>query len=273
VQSTRKCQIKRNRVSKQILWPRQGGGKGDVPSLALRSKEKTGIENERGLRARKSRIAPPSQLAEIWASRIQGRPCRRLINPTSTDSPPIPSPPLPSFDVEKMSTTLPLFWDLSSASKQKRLDSSAKLIETLQHFQNKFVEAKNGGPDNTNGAAAAATARDEEDSESGEEVDGSDDEDEEQAGELAKEGKKLDRALDAKHAEDVRYSIRRLVRGLASPRESSRLGFAVALTEVRPFKLSSSSSGAGVALKDIRSSIDGATKGDTMRLRVLGTTA
>ena len=34
-------------------------------------------------------------------------------------------------------------------------------------------------------------------------------------------------------AQDVSYSIRRLVRGLASPRESSRLGFAVALTEVR----------------------------------------
>lgn len=32
--------------------------------------------------------------------------------------------------------------------------------------------------------------------------------------------------------EDVSYTIKRLVRGLASPRESSRLGFAVALTEV-----------------------------------------
>jgi hypothetical protein len=32
---------------------------------------------------------------------------------------------------------------------------------------------------------------------------------------------------------DVNYALRRLVRGLASPRDSSRLGFAVALTEVR----------------------------------------
>ena len=38
--------------------------------------------------------------------------------------------------------------------------------------------------------------------------------------------------LDVLNAQDVSYSIRRLVRGLASPRESSRLGFAVALTEV-----------------------------------------
>jgi DNA polymerase phi len=130
-----------------------------------------------------------------------------------------------------MSTTLPLLWDLSSASKQKRLDSSAKLIETLQHFQNEFVEANS-----TDGVAPPATSNgwgDGDDSESGEEVDGSDDDEEEQAGELAKEGKKLDRTPDAKHAEDARYSIRRLVRGLASPRESSRLGFAVALTEVR----------------------------------------
>ena len=44
-------------------------------------------------------------------------------------------------------------------------------------------------------------------------------------------GPKTD-GLDALNAQDVSYSIRRLIRGLASPRESSRLGFAVALTEV-----------------------------------------
>ena len=42
----------------------------------------------------------------------------------------------------------------------------------------------------------------------------------------------LNDGLDGPNAPDVSYSIRRLVRGLASPRESSRLGFAVALTEV-----------------------------------------
>lgn len=35
------------------------------------------------------------------------------------------------------------------------------------------------------------------------------------------------------NAEDVAYSVKRLIRGLASSRESSRFGFAVALTEVR----------------------------------------
>jgi DNA polymerase phi len=39
--------------------------------------------------------------------------------------------------------------------------------------------------------------------------------------------------LDVLNAPDVSYSIRRLIRGLASPRDSSRIGFAVALTEVR----------------------------------------
>jgi len=39
--------------------------------------------------------------------------------------------------------------------------------------------------------------------------------------------------LDRVNAPDVAYAIKRLVRGLASPRESSRLGFSVALTEVR----------------------------------------
>ncbi|KAF7338414.1 hypothetical protein MVEN_02067200 [Mycena venus] len=75
-----------------------------------------------------------------------------------------------------MSTTLPLFWDLSSASKKQRIDASVKLVGALEQFQAQFVP------------------KDPQD--------------------------------------DVSYSIRRLIRGLASPRESSRLGFAVALTEL-----------------------------------------
>lgn len=34
-------------------------------------------------------------------------------------------------------------------------------------------------------------------------------------------------------SDETSYALRRLVRGLASPRDSSRLGFAVALTEVK----------------------------------------
>ncbi|EJF62593.1 hypothetical protein DICSQDRAFT_135562 [Dichomitus squalens LYAD-421 SS1] len=98
-----------------------------------------------------------------------------------------------------MSTTLDLFWHLPSASKKERIDASVKLISALEHFQSTFVP------------------RDSPES--------SEDEDE------ARDTKKSD-GLDALNAQDVSYSLRRLIRGLASPRESSRLGFAVALTEL-----------------------------------------
>lgn len=102
----------------------------------------------------------------------------------------------------KMSTTLPLFWHLSSASKKERINASVKLIGALEHFQSHFTEK----------APATAPENEEED----------DDED---------VGKSND-TLDVFNSQDVSYSIRRLIRGLASPRESSRLGFAVTLTEV-----------------------------------------
>lgn len=98
-----------------------------------------------------------------------------------------------------MSTTLPLFWDLSSSSKPNRIDASVKLIGALEQFQSKFTPF------------SPESSSEEEDA-------GADN--------LSNDG------LDGPNAPDVSYSIRRLVRGLASPRESSRLGFAVALTEV-----------------------------------------
>lgn len=101
-----------------------------------------------------------------------------------------------------MTTTLPLFWHLSEASKKERLDASVKLIGALEQFQAQFV------PQSAPGTS------------------GSDDEEGDEDGVLKSDG------LDILNAQDVSYSIRRLVRGLASPRESSRLGFAVALTEV-----------------------------------------
>lgn len=96
-----------------------------------------------------------------------------------------------------MTTTLPLFWHLSSALKKERIDASVKLVGALEQFQAQIV------PKHCHASHPA-------------------DED----------GAKSD-GLDALNAHDVSYSIRRLVRGLASPRESSRLGFAVALTEAR----------------------------------------
>lgn len=95
-------------------------------------------------------------------------------------------------DSRKMFTTLPLFWKLSSASKKDRIDASVKLIGALEQFQGLHVPQSRS--------------------------DGSDNE----GGD----------GLDTLNSQDVSYSIRRLVRGLASPRESSRLGFSVALTEV-----------------------------------------
>ncbi|KAF9566303.1 hypothetical protein CPC08DRAFT_114924 [Agrocybe pediades] len=101
-----------------------------------------------------------------------------------------------------MTTTLPLFWHLSSASKKERIDASVKLVGSLEQFQAQFTQK----------AAPAVSA--------------SDDEDEDEDSPSKSDG------LDLLNAQDVSYSIRRLVRGLASSRESSRLGFAVALTEL-----------------------------------------
>jgi DNA polymerase phi len=108
-----------------------------------------------------------------------------------------------------MSTTLPLFWDLSSAEKKKRLDASVKLISTLENFQVAFARR----------SAESDVSSNEDDSGREEDV--------QDVGNM-----ECDSMLDALNAPDVAYSIRRLVRGLGSPRESSRLGFAVALTEV-----------------------------------------
>ncbi|QRW27168.1 DNA polymerase phi subunit [Rhizoctonia solani] len=104
-----------------------------------------------------------------------------------------------------MSTTLPLFWPLSSASTDERLDASVKLINGLEQFQ----DSK---------AAAPIISSDSEDSE--------DDSEELNEGDSPKKSK------DDLNSEDVKYALRRLIRGLASPRESSRLGFSVALTEL-----------------------------------------
>lgn len=96
------------------------------------------------------------------------------------------------FDTPKffeMSTTLPLYWNLSSHTKEERIGASAKLVRAIQCFQRDFQPP----PDvkfNPNSS------------------------------------------IDAFNTQDASYALKRLVRGLGSPRESSRLGFAVALTEV-----------------------------------------
>jgi len=110
-----------------------------------------------------------------------------------------------------MSTTLALFWNLSSPEKKERIDASVKLVCALEQFQAQFVPQPKSHSD-------------EEDDDS--------DEDEEGEKETTPRLKGKNDRLDDLNAQDVSYSIRRLIRGLASPRESSRLGFAVTLTEV-----------------------------------------
>ncbi|KAJ8597910.1 hypothetical protein M405DRAFT_2131 [Rhizopogon salebrosus TDB-379] len=95
-----------------------------------------------------------------------------------------------------MANTLSLFWDLSSTSKKDRINATVKLVSSLEKFQAQHT------PNVPSGS--------EDDQENVGPTDG----------------------LDVLNAHDVAYSIRRLIRGLASPRESSRLGFSVALTEL-----------------------------------------
>jgi DNA polymerase phi len=129
------------------------------------------------------------------------------------------------------SNVLPLFWHLASSSRDTRLSASADLVSAIETFQRSFVEAK---------AATGDIDEDEDDDdeeeddgdESGMEVDGSDDDDEDDEEDRAV-AQRLDKAFARNNAPDVVYTVKRLVRGLGSSRESSRLGFAVALTEVR----------------------------------------
>ncbi len=110
-----------------------------------------------------------------------------------------------------MSTILPLFWDLSSSDKKKRLDTSVELVATLQKLQATF-ENESAEPDEPSGESLGVDGHPRDCS--------------------AEDVEEHNFRLDVLNSPDVAYSIRRLLRGLASPRESSRLGFAVALTEV-----------------------------------------
>jgi DNA polymerase phi len=145
------------------------------------------------------------------------------------------------------SNVLPLFWQLSSTDKEARLNASQELVGALETFQQQHVARK--------GDASAQKATEDVDMDSDQEEDSDDDsdldsdesgvevdaDDEEGKGrpkktteeqEEEREMAKLDRDFDKSNSEDVRYSVKRLIRGLASSRENSRFGFAVALTEV-----------------------------------------
>ena len=126
------------------------------------------------------------------------------------------------------SNVLPFFWNLASSSKDNRLGASADLIASLDGFQQSFRKTKINGVNGHGNEEEEDDSDGSDDEESGEEVDDDDEDDESDAA-----GKALDKRLGAENAADVVYSVKRLIRGLASSRESSRLGFSVALTEVR----------------------------------------
>ena len=128
------------------------------------------------------------------------------------------------------SNVLPLFWPLSNSSKETRITASASLVSSLESFQRSFSQnaGSSKGKESEDGDEDEESASDSE--ESAMEVDASDDE--EGKDEKDSQAAKLDRQLSKDNAEDVVYSVKRLVRGLGSSRENSRLGFAVALTEV-----------------------------------------
>jgi len=142
------------------------------------------------------------------------------------------------------SNVLPLFWQLSSNDTKTRLDASEELVTALHTFQKQY-EAKQGASSTDASTAEPMEASDEDveedddddDDESGVEVDEDDDMDDkpkrtQEMDEEDAEIAKLDRVFETRNSEDVRYSIKRLIRGLASSRENSRFGFAVVLTEV-----------------------------------------
>ncbi|CAO1616346.1 unnamed protein product [Sympodiomycopsis kandeliae] len=116
------------------------------------------------------------------------------------------------------SAALPLFWDLASNDEQKRLGSSSMLVSSLFNQQSSLPSTSRSTLD----ASPAANEDDELDTTQ-----------ESSAGLFtASEARQVDAKMDQLLAADVSYSLRRLTRGLASPREQSRLGFAVALTEL-----------------------------------------
>ena len=105
-------------------------------------------------------------------------------------------------------STLELYWPLASNRSNERLKASNDLISLLENFQQNFKS-------------------------SNEESDEEDEDMNEVLEDNQSKIKNIEAFIEKHHASDVSYAIKRLIRGLASPRESSRLGFAVTLTQVR----------------------------------------
>lgn len=110
---------------------------------------------------------------------------------------------------------LQLFWEIASSNQDARLDSANQLVEELLSQQDVLASSSKITLD----LPPASERSDDQDSQDDLNVDEA-------------EAEAVEDALGNRTVADLMYALRRLLRGLASPRESSRLGFAVVLTEL-----------------------------------------
>lgn len=121
------------------------------------------------------------------------------------------------------SSNLPLFWNLASSDLNERINSSSTLLDSL-------IKQQNSLPSSTTTATSSHPSTSTQTQSS---IDLSESRIPKDLSTASPDELELaDKVLDESLASEVAYSLRRLLKGLASPRENSRLGFAVALTEV-----------------------------------------
>ncbi|KAJ1031815.1 hypothetical protein NDA13_002201 [Ustilago tritici] len=112
---------------------------------------------------------------------------------------------------------LELFWKIASSNQDARLSSANKLVEELLSQQDLLASCSKITLDLP--SPSPSSSGDSEYSTDPLHVDEA-------------EAEAVEEALGNRTVADLMYALRRLLRGLASPRESSRLGFAVVLTEL-----------------------------------------
>ncbi|KAJ1030918.1 hypothetical protein NDA18_002147 [Ustilago nuda] len=112
---------------------------------------------------------------------------------------------------------LELFWEIASSNQDARLSSANKLVEELLSQQDLLASCSKITLDLPSPSPSS----------SGHSQYSTDPLHVDQS-----EAEAVEEALGNRTVADLMYALRRLLRGLASPRESSRLGFALVLTEL-----------------------------------------
>ncbi|CDR99623.1 hypothetical protein [Sporisorium scitamineum] len=116
---------------------------------------------------------------------------------------------------------LQLFWEIASSDQDARLASANQLVQELLSQQDVLASSSKITLDLPTPPESSDVEQDDKeyDPSTALTVD-------------EQEAEALEEALGNRTVADLMYALRRLLRGLASPRESSRLGFAVVLTEL-----------------------------------------